>query len=412
MSHASRRGSGRRRSSQRRSARIACAGLLAFAAAAQAVDVSGQSEAEALLQAGRAAEAAVLFERMLEAEPGSVAAHLGLGRAYYALGEYAQARIEFETVFGFDNLPPDLHGQAEVYDSAAADHATGQRWRRFYYSETGIGTYRENSSRSTELFGGAGVFDTFLPIRVGGGWNADMTERDTFSATLDYRFRAYDSDRRNDSDLRWNFNAGRTIRDDNLRFGMRGRLSYRGNGQYRNEWGAFADYRRALRNGDQVTLAAEVGERRYPRGPLRIRSREITSFSGSWTRALANGRTALTLGGHLTHEWATQGRVDGDGTSWGVSGEADHSFSDTLDGFLSASYASETYDGGRADFSATVDLSRVRNDDLWNFGGGLAWRFGSGWTLRPTLEYNWEESNIAAFAYSSTELWVTVRKSF
>jgi hypothetical protein len=40
------------------------------------------------------------------------------------------------------------------------------------------------------------------------------------------------------------------------------------------------------------------------------------------------------------------------------------------------------------------------------------WRFHRGWSLRPTFEYNWEESNIPALAYSSTELWLTVRKSF
>ena len=38
--------------------------------------------------------------------PNTVAAHLELGRAYYVLGQYAEAKIEFETVLRFDNLPP------------------------------------------------------------------------------------------------------------------------------------------------------------------------------------------------------------------------------------------------------------------------------------------------------------------
>lgn len=73
----------------------------------------------------------------------------------------------------------------------------------------------------------------------------------------------------------------------------------------------------------------------------------------------------------------------------------------------------------RHSFNATLDYrfrwyddSNRRNDDLWNFGGGVAWRFAPGWSLRPTFEYNCEKSNIPALAYSSTELWVTVRKSF
>jgi hypothetical protein len=54
----------------------------------------------------------------------------------------------------------------------------------------------------------------------------------------------------------------------------------------------------------------------------------------------------------------------------------------------------------------------LNNDDLWNCGGGLVWGFAPGWSLRPTFEYNWEESTITSLAYSSTEFWLTVRKSF
>jgi tetratricopeptide (TPR) repeat protein len=392
---------------------VACLLLVGTAQAAE----PGLAKAEELLQAGQAAEAGALFEQALEADPSSVGAHLGLGRAYYALGEYARALIEFETVLRYDNLlsdlPNDLHSQTEIYDRAAADYAAGRRWRPFYYAETGIGNYRENASSSTDVFGGAGNHDTFLPVRVGGGWNASVTERYSFSGTLDYRFRWYDdSNRRNDSDLRWNLNVSRPVGDDNLRFGMRGRTSYRGNGQYRNDWGAFAEYRVGLGDNDRVIIDGEVRERRYPHGPLRSRTRDIAELTASWTHSLPNGRTSLTFGGQLTQEWATQDRPDGDASFWGVNGEVDHSFGAALDGFFWWSYVNESYDDERPVDSTDSELLRVRNDDLWNFGGGLVWGFAPGWSLRPTFEYNWEDSNIAALAYSSTELWLTVRRSF
>jgi tetratricopeptide (TPR) repeat protein len=390
---------------------MAIAGLL-LAGAAHAAEPD-LAKAEQLLQAGQAAEAKALFEQALEADPSSVGAHLGLGRALYALGEYARARIEFESVLKFGNLPRDMQSQTEVYDRAAADYAAGRRWQPFYYAETGIGNYRENSSSATDLFGGAGNHDTFLPIRVGGGVNASVGERHSFTGTLDYRFRWYDdSSRRNDSDLRWNFNLSRPVDDDNLRFGMRGRVSYRGDGQYRNDWGAFADYRIGFRDTDQFTIAGEVRERRYPNGPLRDRTRDIAELTASWTHSLPSGRTSVTFGGQLTQEWATQERPDGNGSFWGVNGEIDHSFRNTLDGFFWWSYVNESYDDERPDFSEDADLLRARNDDLWNFGGGLVWGFAPGWSLRPTFEYNWEDSSIDALAYSSTELWLTVRKSF
>ena len=79
--------------------------LLAGAAHAGEPDLA---KAEQLLKEGQAAEAAAIFEQALEADPSSVGAHLGLGRALYAHGESARARIEFESVLKFGNLPPDM----------------------------------------------------------------------------------------------------------------------------------------------------------------------------------------------------------------------------------------------------------------------------------------------------------------
>ncbi len=390
---------------------LAVAGLL-LAAATQAA-VPDLARAERLLQEGQADEAAALFEQALEADPSSVGAHLGLGRALYALGEYARARIEFESVLKFGNLPRDVQGQAEVYDKAAADYLAGRRWQPFYYAEAGIGNHRENASSSTDMFGGAGRNTTFLPLRAGGGLNAKVGEQHSFTVTLDYRFRWYDDrDRRDDSDLRWNVNFSRPLDDDNLRLGMRGERSYQGDSQYRNDWGVFGDYRLGLGDSDQLTIVGEVGERRYPTGPLASRTHDFAELTAGWTHSLPSGRTSFTLGGQLTQEWASQDHPDGDGSFWGVNGEVDHSFRDTLDGLFWWSYVNESYDDRRPDTSTDAGRLRARNDDLWNFGASLAWGFARGWSLRPTLEYNWEDSNIDELAYSSTEYWLTVLKSF
>jgi hypothetical protein len=240
-----------------------------------------------------------------------------------------------------------------------------------------------------------------------------VTERHSFNGTLDYRFRWYDdSDRRNDSDLRWNFNLSRPVDDDSLRFGVRGRVSYRGDGQYRNDWGVFASYDLGFGPNDRLTLGGELRERRYPRGPLRSRTRDIAEFTAGWTHSLSNGRTSFGLGGAFGQEWATQERIDGDNTFWSVNGSFDHSFSDNLDLFLWAEYVNEAFDEERPDFTTDPDLLLTRTDDLVYVGGGLVWRFAPGWSLRPTFEYDWEGSNIPALEYSKTEFWLTVRKSF
>jgi len=396
---------------------IAALGLVMLGAvglgstAAAAADEEALNRGRDLLAAGQAAEAKQAFEEALVADPSSVEAHLGLARSYYALGEYARAVVEFEAVLRYDNLPRDLQSQAETYDRVAAGYVA-RDWAPFFYGETGIGNYRQNSSGSTDIFGGAGNYDTFLPIRVGGGWSTAVTERHTFNGTLDYRFRWYDdSDRRNDSDLRWNVNLSRPVDDDSLRFGMRGRVSYRGDGQYRNDWGVFATYDLGFGPNDRLSLGGELRERRYPRGPLRSRTRDIAEFTAGWSHSLASGRTSFGLGGAFGQEWATQERIDGDNTFWSVNGEFDHSFSDNLDLFFWAEYVNEAFDEERPDFTTDPDLLLTRTDDLVYVGGGLVWRFAPGWSLRPTFEYDWEGSNIPALEYSKTEFWLTVRKS-
>jgi hypothetical protein len=381
--------------------------------ASAAPDEEALQRGQELLAAGQAEEAKQAFEAALAADPSSVEAHLGLARSYYALGEYARAVNEFEAVLRFDNLPRDLQSQAEAYDRVAAGYVSPAGWAPFFYGETGIGNYRQNSTKSTDIFGGAGNHDTFLPIRVGGGWSKAVTERHSFNGTLDYRFRWYDDkDRRNDSDWRWNVNLSRPVDDDSLRFGMRGRVSYRGDGQHRNDWGLFGTYDVGFGANDRVTVTGEVRERRYPSGPLRDRTRDIAELTVNWSHSLANGRTSFGLGASVGQEWATQERIDGDASLWGFSGEFDHSFSDDLDLFLWFAYASEGFDDERPDFTTDPDLLLARNDDLWYVGGGLVWRFAPGWTLRPTFEYDWEDSNIPALTYSKTEFWLTVRKSF
>lgn len=368
-----------------------------------------------LLAAGNYTAARQAFTEALEADPSSVEAHLGRARSYYAAGEYARAQVEFESVLGYDleAVADDLGTLTAIYDGIAEDYAEGRSWSPFYYAETGIGSYRQNSSKSTDLFGGAGDYDTFLPIRVGGGWNAPTGGRHSFNGLLDYRFRWYDDkDRRNDSDLRWNFNLSRPVDDDNLRIGVRGRVSYRGDGQYRNDYGLFATYSVGFGENDRLAVTGEVRERRYPSGPLRSRTRDIAELTSIWTHSLANGRTSVSFGGSLAQEWSTQERVDGDASIWSLRSSLDHAFSDTLDAFFFLEYWNEGYDEERPDFSTDENLLVQRSDDLVYVGGGLVWTFAPGWTLRPTIEYDWEDSNIPALAYSKTEAWVTVRRSF
>ena len=45
-------------------------------------------------------------------------------------------------------------------------------------------------------------------------------------------------------------------------------------------------------------------------------------------------------------------------------------------------------------------------------GAGLTWEFADSWSLNPEILYIYDDSNILAEEYSSTEIWFTARKDF
>ncbi len=359
---------------------------------------------QAALETQRAQAAREAFERALVAEPASVAAHLGLGRAYLALGDYASAKIEFETVLRFDDLPPDLHQQAEIYAEAAQGYATGKRLLANGYGIVGYGNYR------TGAVAGGPNNDAFFAARVGGNLNYELDNGYALDGSLDYRFRDYDNaQRRNDSDLRWNGAVSRNVGEGNWVAGLRGRVSYRGDGDYRNDFGLYGNYRYRLDEDNQVAVGAEIRQRRYPNGRLRDRTRNIAELTGSWTTSLLDGKASFTLAGQAGREFNTQ-RSDGDANFFGLSPSLNFTITDKLGGFVFGWWQNDRYNieqlGSVGDQIVGIG---TRNDNLYEVGGGLTWQFAPRWSLNPEILYIRDSSNVLAVNYSSTEVWMTLR---
>lgn len=362
--------------------------------------------AEAALGTGRAQEALELFKRSLAADPGAISARLGLGRAYLALGDYAGAKIEFETVLRFDDLPPDLEKQAEIYAAAALAYAEGRPLLASGYAMVGYGNYRTGSR------GGGPSNESFFSARAGGRLNYELSDGYALVASLDYRFRDYEGERRNDSDLRWNGAVARNVGEGNWTAGLRGRVSYRGNGNYRNDFGVYGDYRLRLDEDNQIGAGLEVRQRRYPTGPLRERTRNIAELTGSWTHSFLDGKASFTLSGQAGREFNTE-RADGDANFFGLSPSVGFSITENLGGFAFVWWQNDRYNIERlgAPGDGLVGIG-TRNDNLYEVGGGLTWQFTPTWSLNPEILYIRDSSNILAANYSSTEIWITLRADF
>ena len=347
----------------------------------------------------------------LAADGESAKSHLEKALADYASGDYAGAILEFETILQFDGLPPDLHQQAEIYAEAAEDYLAGRSLLPSGYAVIGFGNYRENSTSA----GSGETDDNFLKLRVGGRLNYTLSEVSSLNGTLDYRFREYDDgDRRDDSDLRWNGSYRHRFEDNNLTVGVRGRVSYRGEGDYRNDYGLFSTYRIAVDEDDQVTLGAEFRRRSYPEGRLRSRSRNIAEFDVNWTRSLMDGKASFSLDAFGGWENATNDRPDGDSNFYGLSPTYNFTINEQWGGYVFAWWQNDRYNSERYSSEPPDDTVPVatRNDDLYELGGGLTWEFGDGWSLNPEILYIEDNSNILSVNYSSTELWLTLRNDF
>lgn len=369
----------------------------------------------AALGTGQPEKARALLAQSLATYPDSVAAHLALGLAYFELEMFAEARIAFETVFRFDNLPPDLESQAQIYARAARAYLEqGDRLLWYGYAATGVGQYRVNSTRGTDALGGGDRRDTFYNARVGGGLNYELEGDYALDASLDYRFRYYDNpDSRNDSDLRWRAAGSRSFGENNLAFGVRGRTSYRGDGNHRNDYGMFADYRYRIDPANQLSTGVELKRRRYP-SALPDQSFSSGVVNIGWEHALNGGYASISLVAHGGYNFATS-RPDGESVVYGLAAEYDFSIAKNLGGFLFGSWEHDSFGADNIHFHPDAldqQVNLMRKDNLYEVGAGLVWEFSPGWTLRPEILYIRDQSNATAYNYSSTEAWLNIRTDF
>ncbi len=370
----------------------------------------------AALGRGQAEQAREWLTRSLDLQPDFVDAHLALGLAYYRLGMFAEARLSFETVFRFDNLPPDLESQVRIYSQAATQHLEGgQRLVGFGYAVMGIGQYRVNPTKGTNALGGNDRRDTFYNARVGGGLNYELPDNYALDGSVDYRFRYYDiPDTRNDSDLRWRASISRAENEANVAAGLFGRVSYRGESTYRNDYGLFVDYRYRLDADNQISAGGELRRRRYPEGRLRQRTFSTAVANVGWVHALADGQASFSLKAHAGYNFATA-RPDGDSMVYGLTGNLDFTLTETVSGFVFGWWEHDSFDAERIHFHPDAldqTVSLRRQDNLYEVGAGLVWDLGQGWSLRPEILFTRDQSNAVAINYSATEAWVNLRVDF
>jgi outer membrane protein len=376
--------------------------------------------ARSALETGKPSRASFIYERILAIEPNYVGVRLEMGRAYLALGDYARAKLEFETVLRFDNLPPGLREQAEIYGKSAESLIAGKKLTGYGYLEAGYG-YDNNvqsatsNSSITVVNGGTLVLppealrkgDQYRALAAGGELAYGLTQSFGIYGGADVRARFYpDIDTSDNLTVEARAGIAYNGAASNLRVGVAGGEYWLDNQKIRNSIGLVSDYRYLAGKQDQITANVTGMRYRFPPEAFSLQNFDLYQAALGWLHSAADGRSAVgftILGGK---EDATAGRPDGDKPFWGLRLVLQSALTNSVSGFVLGGVQVGKY-------SLVNDLFGERREDrLYDATAGVSWTFAKGWSLRPQVVYYKNDSNLGLYQYDRTDTSINLRLDF
>ncbi len=375
----------------------------------------------AALESGKPSKATFVYERILAINPAYIGVRADMGRAYFALGDYGRAKIEFETVLTAQNLPPDLRGQAEQYVSAAEARSQAKRTVMTGYMELGfgrdtnIGTATSLSSLNLPATGvynpaapaGLKTPDGYSTLAVGGEINHQLAEQWGAYVGADYRKRGHfthtgPNNWTVDGRAGLSYSGGPWL----LRSGVLAGAYYYNGARLRETVGVSADWRMALDQKNQVTAAGSVSRSTYV--PAASLDQQSDTYSGTvgWLSSLGDGTTVLNITGTGGVEDAYGNRSDGDRHFLGPRVLVQKSFTDVLGGYVTGGATVSRYKGNNSSYLF------ARRETLYDLSMALTWTVAKGVSLRPQISYSKNKSNADLYAYVKTDASLNLRVDY
>lgn len=375
----------------------------------------------AALESARPDKATLALERALAVNPDFVAARLDLARSYFALGDMERARTEFGTVMA-QNPPAPARLTIERYLAEIDRRTQVRRTRWAGYLEgtigrdTNVNNSTSQSSISVPLFG---LSFQLAPTSIktpdnyvigGGGVEVTRSVTDSLGvfAGLDYRQRI--NLRQDTFDYnKYDGRAGVQYSLDRNTYRMA--LSY---GQYYldhsynyENHGFSVEWRRAVDERNVASLFGLHNRLRFPDPSLQANNVNQPIGGVSWLRSLNQEGSTYVLGSTFYgYERDTDSRVDGDRKFWGVRTIGQYGFDDKLDVFATASAQLGDYEKLNFLFQA------FRKDRQYDAAVGMNYHIDRNWTLRPQLSYTRNQSNIQTYDYERYDFSFTLRRDF
>jgi len=375
----------------------------------------------AALDSGRPDRATLIFERVLAVSPNHAAARLDMARGYFALGDYARARIEFDGVLRFDP-PPAARATVERYLAAIEERGREGKTRVSGYVEATLGSDSNvagstaQSSVFVPLFGvdfalsaaSIKARDDYASVGAGAelshgfGGGLKLVAGADFRQRVNFRLDTFDSA---STDLR--LGLQQDFGKNTLRLGLGANRYDLDNAAYRRIGSLNGEWRHEYDARTQVSAFAQDSRVRYVREDTRSNSVDQLLIGIGGLHLLdADGK--LVVFGSLFggRENAVQDRVDGDKRFAGVRLGLQKALRGDIDLFTSL-----TAQDGRYTQENLLFAGR-RRDAQYDLAVGAVWRIDRDWSLRPQVTYTRVDSNFPLYDYDRYDISVTVRRDF
>lgn len=373
------------------------------------------------LASGRPSLATLAFERVIAVDPNYAAAHVDMGRAYYALGDLERAEQSFALARSL-NAPPNALATINNYEKAIAAKRDPKRLHLTGYAELSAGTdtnvnqATSASSVAIPAFGGSFTLgstslarrDGYSAATAGGEAQYVLDEKTTLYAGGDLQLRDY---------LKQNaYDVGSIDVRAGVAFGEGKNLYRIGGGyndyrlasdRYRGVATALGEWRHAFDQKTAASFSAQYNEIRYVTADQRGNDVNVVMLGAGLSRLVPGTRPVTAfVGAFAGQEREERERTDGNRALGGMRLGASLAANDSLDVFASAAAQVGLY-------SRYNSLFLVRRRDAqYDLGLGANLRFAPLWSLRPQVSVTRNDSSLSIYDTLRYDVSLSLRRDF
>lgn len=386
----------------------------------------------AALDSGKPDKATLALERVLAVDPNFAGARLDMARAYYQLGDLPRAKTEFDHVMG-QNPPDAAKATIQKYLDAIAAFEQAKKTRISAYAEGGGGhdSNANSATNETQVTVGPAAFTLTQDSRKSPDSYAAFSAGGEVSHSLDANWGAYvglDMRKRSNMALTQFDSAGVDGRagvmygtEQNIfKLSLTGGQSYSANSMRRDAFGLSTEWQHTFSPANQTNAFVQYGQYRATGSP----STSLTSdarTSGDinqiivglgWLHILDDGKQVLFASVFSGKELvATPANVaqppDGKKVFDGVRFGGQAAITDQVDAFASIGWMHSVYEK----VNSTINNDR-RNEHQYDLTVGGNWRLDKLWTVKPQMALSKKTSNAAIFGFDRADVSLTIRRDF